>query len=511
MAILTVENLSHSFGEKMLYKNVNFEIYKNERIGIIGKNGAGKTTLLRSLINEITPDTGQIRWQKNIKIGYLDQHAEINQNFTIFEYLKSAFDDLYKIEDELNYLYSNMSNDFNDYDSEKISNYQNLLINRDFYEIESTIFKVANGLGVNSFGMQNKLKNLSGGQRAKVILSKLLLENPDVLLLDEPTNFLDVEHVKWLAEYLENFKGVFIIISHDFDFIDRTTNCILNIEFQQITKYNGNFAKFLEIKNLRRESYVREFRAQQKEIKKLKDYIDKNKVRASTAKQAQSRMKKLEKMDVLVPTKELHKPNFRLVSIPIFSKKALKVKNLEIGYEKSLLPKITFEVNPGEKIIITGFNGIGKSTFLKTLVGKISPISGSYSFDDYVKLAYFEQDLVWDNPNKTPIEIVLEKFSNWSIQEARNNLAQFGIFSKIANQKICTLSGGEQSKVKLCILGKTKSNFLILDEPSNHLDDDSKAVLKRELFNWKGNLILVSHEINFWNGLADRIIKFQKF
>lgn len=506
MGILEVTNLTHSFGDKVLYKDATFELFKGEHMGIIGQNGTGKTTLLRSLIGDITPDSGDIRWQKNIKIGYLDQYAELDQCITIFQYLKTAFNDLYKIENELNRIYENISEYVSEKELEMASNYQNLLVNSGFYEIDSQILKVSKGLGVSSLGMDSLLKTLSGGQRAKVILAKLLLKNPDVLILDEPTNFLDKEHIDWLSEYLKNFKGVFMLVSHDFDFVNKVTNCILNIEFQRITKYSGNFDKFLKVKELRKESYIRGFQAQQKEIKKHEEFIAKNKARASTAKRAQSRMKILDKMEKLSPPQTLSKPNFQLISLFISGHNALKVEDLEIGYDKVLLPKINFEVRSGEKVVITGFNGVGKSTLLKTLIEEIPVMSGNFKFADYIKLAYFQQDLRWQNSELTPLEFILEKFPKFSDKDARKELAKCGIMAKHISQKINTLSGGEQSKVKICVLTNTKSNFLILDEPTNHLDEDTKTVLKDQLLNWKGSLILVSHEVSFYSNLADKII-----
>lgn len=509
MGILEVSNLTHSFGDKILYKNATFELFKGDHMGIVGQNGAGKSTLLKSIVGDITPDTGDIRWQKNAKIGYLDQYAEIDETLSIFEYLKTAFNDLYETEKKLNKIYEDMASDADESLYEKASDYQNFLVNRGFYEIESNVLKVSAGLGISALGMENKIENLSGGQRAKVILAKLLLQNPDVMLLDEPTNFLDKEHVDWLSGFLKAFKGAFMIISHDFKFLEKITNCILDIEFQKVTRYNADFDKFIELKGLKRESYIREFEAQQKEIKKQQEFIARNRVRASTAKQAQSRIKKLEKMDILAPPKSLSKPNFKLVSLPISHQKALKVHGLEIGYEKALLPKISFEVKMGEKVAITGFNGIGKSTLIKTLIGQIPAISGKFKFADYVKLAYYEQDLIWENQDDTPIDIITEHFPDMTIAQARKALARCGINSKNALQKIKSLSGGEQSKVKLCILVNTKSNFLILDEPTNHLDKETKNVLKEQLINWGGNLILVSHERDFYEDIVVKCINLQ--
>ena len=506
MGLLEVKNLTHSFGDKVLYKDVSFELFKGEHLGVVGQNGAGKTTLLKSIVGDITPDTGEIRWRRNIKVGYLDQYAEIEGKVTVFQYLKTAFDDLYSIEKELNSLYERISENSSPEILEKISNYQSLLTNRGFYEIESTVLKVASGLGITSLGMNSILNKLSGGQREKIILAKLLLESPDVLLLDEPTNFLDKSHVIWLGEYLKCFNGAFILISHDFDFLEKVATCILDIEFQTITKYNAGFNKFLKLKGLRKESYIKEFKAQKKEIKKLESFVAKNRVRASTAKLAQSRVKKLEKIDVLVPPKSNPVPKFILKSLPLANQKALKVNSLIVGYSNPLLPKISFNLRPGEKIVITGFNGIGKSTLIKTLLGKIKAISGNFKFADYVKIAYFEQGLNWKDKSMTPLEIVEETFKALSTREIRKELSHFGIMSKHINREISTLSGGEQSKVKICLLANTPANFLILDEPTNHLDNETKAVLKEQLIKYAGNLILVSHEESFYKGLTGKEI-----
>ena len=509
MGLLEVKNISHSFGEKTLYNDVSFELFKGEHMGLVGQNGTGKSTLMNALIGELIIDKGEVRWQKNAKIGYLDQHAKIDENITVFEYLKTAFDDLFNVEKELNILYEQMMEDNSEKILNKASEYQSTLENRGFYDIDIAIMKVSEGLGITAIGIDKILKKLSGGQRAKVMLAKLLLECPNVLLLDEPTNFLDKEHVEWLSEYLIAFEGAFIVISHDFNFLDEITTCICDIEFSSINKYSGNFSQFIKQKGLRRESYIKEFESQQKQIKKFEDYISKNKVRASTASMAKSRQIQLNKIERIAAPQSTPKPNFHFTSLPISAQKTLDVKNLEVGYHYPLLPKLNFSITSGQKVVITGFNGIGKSTLLKTLIRQTPAISGGFHFADNVKIGYYEQDLKWENSSQTPIQIVSDKFSRLSDKQVMKNLAQCGIKAKNSMQPLSTLSGGEQAKVKICILMLTSANLLILDEPTNHLDVDSKEVLKHELTQYKGSIIFVSHEESFYKNWADEIISIE--
>lgn len=510
MALLEVENLTHSFGDKLLYKDSSFELYKGEHMGIVGQNGAGKSTLIKILLGEILPDKGTVRWQNGITIGNLDQYAIVEEEQTIFDYLRTAFKDLYKLEEELNKLYEEMAENYNEAILNKVSKYQEELEERNFYAIDSTIQKVASGLGITALGMENCLKNLSGGQRAKVILAKLLLQNPEVLVLDEPPNFLDKEHVEWLAEYLQTFKGAFIIVSHDFDFLEKVTTCICDIEFNKMKKYKGTYSSFLKQKEFLREDYIRQYNSQQREIKRLEDYIAKNKVRASTAQMAKSREKKLEKMEKIEKPSFTSKPHFRFNCIQSTAQVILEVNGLEVGYYYPLLPKMKFDVQNEEKLVITGFNGIGKSTLLKTIMGEIKPISGNFKFSETIKsIGYYEQDLKWEDPQDIPLNIISREFPKLTQKQVRKHLADCGIKREHVMQPISTLSGGEQAKVKLCKLILKPCNLLILDEPTNHLDADTKEELQKALTEFKGTVILVSHEASFYKDLATKVVNIE--
>lgn len=509
MSILQVTNLTHAFGDKELYKDANLELYKGEHMGIIGQNGTGKSTLLKILLGEVIPSDGQIQWQRNLQIGHLDQYAEVDKHLTIDAYLHTAFSDLYAIEQKLNALYAQMNGDTSDALLRRAAAYQDTLQERDFYAIGSTIARVAAGLGLPAIGMERTLGTLSGGQRTKVILAKLLLSVPDVLLLDEPTNFLDVEHIQWLTAYLTTYEGSFMIVSHDFAFLDAITNCICDIEFQTIKKYHGQYSAFVRQKAHLREEYIRQYHAQQREVQKLEAYIAKNKVRAATARMAKSRQKKLDKIDRLAPTTVLAKPNIVFESIPLTAAHALETNRLRVGYNAPLLPPITFLVQGGQKVVVTGFNGIGKSTLLKTLMGQLPALEGAYAFAPAANVGYFEQDMQWSSGTCTPLEIIGEAYPLLKPKEVRRALARYGVKAEHVIRPIQTLSGGEQNKVKLCRLSMTPHNFLILDEPTNHLDAETKEALRDAIIAFEGSVVLVCHEVAFYKDFADRIINLE--
>lgn len=510
MSLLEVKNLSHSYGDKILYQDASFELHTREHMGLVGQNGAGKSTLMGTLIGEVIHDDGLVKWLPKLQIGHLDQYAKVDEGLSIFDYLKKAYQNLYDLEQRLNEIYEKMAVDYSEKLINQAATYQEKLEIEDFYNIDNHIHKVAAGLGVTAIGMDKILGKLSGGQRAKVILAKLLLENPNVLLLDEPTNFLDKEHVEWLSTYLSEFEGAFIIISHDFDFLDKVTNCICDIEFGSIQKYNGNYKAFLKQKAQRREEYIQQYESQKKLIAKTEDYIARNKARASTAKMAKSREKKLDKIERIAPPSVLTKPQLSFKSVSIMAQNILEVKNLEVGYYYPLFPKIHFHVEKGQRVVITGFNGIGKSTLLKTLVGVIPSLSGEFFFPKNLVVGYYEQDLNWENGLKTPLTIIHEDFPELTQKQVRKALSQCGIKAEHATQSIETLSGGEQSKVKLCKLVLTPCNLLILDEPTNHLDALAKEALQEALMAFEGTVILVSHEAAFYKKWADKIFNVEK-
>lgn len=511
MSVVQVSNLSFAFGDKELYENASFALYSGERMGVVGQNGVGKSTLIQILLGQLTPDGGQILWQNGVRLGYIDQHASIAQSETLIDYLRSAFSCLYETERELQALYARMAaGEAGQSETHRAANLQEALEKGDFYAIEEKIARVATGLGLAAIGLARQMGTLSGGQRAKAILGKLLLSQPDVLLLDEPTNFLDVDHINWLKEYLVDFPGSCLIVSHDFEFLERVTTCILDIEFRAISKYHGKYSSFLRQKAERRANYIRQYNAQQRETERLEAYIAKNKARASTARMAKSREKRLERMEKLAPPSLLPKPDIRFAHTPLLTQHALVVRDLLVGYDAPLLPKLRFSVGGGKKVVVTGFNGIGKSTLFKTLAGVLPPLGGAFDFALGTALGYFEQDLRWEDGQRTPLQILAETYPALSPKQHRSALARCGISAKQVTQPVASLSGGEQNKLKLCRLCLTPHNFLLLDEPTNHLDAEARDSLRRAILDFPGAVLIVCHEAAFYREWADSVIDIER-
>lgn len=513
MSLVEVTGLTHSFGDKIIFKGASFQLFRGDKMGLTGRNGAGKSTLINILTGIVIPDDGYIKWNPKISYGYLDQQAKIGLNATVKEYLKGAFEQLFEIEKKLSEINGKIGLCKDPKEQNRLlqisGEYQNLLEVSNFYAVNSEIEKVAAGLGITAFGLDTAVGSLSGGQRAKLMLAKLLLQKPDVLLLDEPTNFLDSEHIEWLAKFLNSFTGSFLLVSHDFKFLSRVVNCICDIDFYTISRYNGTYDSFIRQKEQKAENYLRNYNSQQAEIEKLEKYINRNIHRASTAAMAQSRRKKLEKMDRLEKPQKDIKPAFVFQFKPVSKKPLLKVRKLEVGYDEPLLPKIDLTVKTGQKIAVTGFNGIGKSTFLKTIAGMIPPISGKFKYEDDVVIGYYEQENIWSNPEKTAFSEIKDEFPTMRDREVVASLVRCGLHKEQIMQKLSTLSGGEQAKVKLCKITLKTCNLLILDEPTNHLDAAAIARLKEAVEGFEGSVIFVSHSKDFCS-LADSVLNMEK-
>lgn len=504
MSILNVEHLSHGFGDRAIFQDVSFRMLAGEHIGLIGANGEGKSTFMSIITGTLMPDEGKIEWAKNVRVGYLDQHTVLEKGMTVREVLTSAFDFLFEMEEKMNHICDNMgemSPDEMDTAMEELGTIQDLLMMHDFYMIDSKVDEVARALGLTDIGLDRDVTDLSGGQRTKVLLAKLLLEKPDILLLDEPTNYLDVVHIEWLKRYLNDYENAFILISHDIPFLNSAVNLIYHMENQRLDRYVGNYDQFQEVYAMKKAQLEAAYNKQQKEIAQLKDFVARNKARVATRNMAMSRQKKLDKMDVIELASEKPKPefNFKLSRTP--SRYIFQTKDLVIGYNEPLSTPLNLEMERGQKIVLTGANGIGKTTLLKSILGLIPSISGTVEQGDYLNIGYFEQEMTGDG-TKTCIETLWDEFPSFSQYEVRSALAKCGLTTKHIESQVRVLSGGEQAKVRLCKLINRETNVLLLDEPTNHLDTDAKDELKRALIDYNGSILMVCHEPDFYDGLA---------
>ncbi|MCA1009574.1 ABC-F family ATP-binding cassette domain-containing protein [Halobacillus halophilus] len=500
MSLLTVKELSHGFGDRAIFENVSFRLLRGEHIGLIGANGEGKSTFMNMITGKVEPDAGKIIWSKHIRIGYLDQHADLQQGMTIRDVLRTAFQYLFDMESDMNHLFGKMG----EVGPEELENLleetgrlQDTLTNNDFYTIDAKVDEVANGLGLDEIGLERDVTDLSGGQRTKVLLAKLLLEKPDILLLDEPTNYLDVEHIEWLKKYLLEYENAFILISHDIPFLNSVVNIIYHVENQELTRYPGDYNEFLKVYDMKKQQLEAAYKKQQKEIANLKDFVARNKANAATSKMAMSRQKKLDKMEVIELDSEKPKPQFNFKQARTPGKYLFDTNDLVIGYDEPLSRPLNLSMERGEKIALSGANGIGKTTLLKSILGEIQPVEGSVQLGDHLHIGYFEQELKETSKN-TCIEEIWEEFRHFTQYEVRASLAKCGLTKKHIESKVQVLSGGEKAKVRLCKLINKETNLLVLDEPTNHLDVDAKAELKRALQDYKGSVLLISHEPDFY-------------
>lgn len=507
MSILNVEHLTHGFGDRAIFEDVSFRLLKGEHIGLIGANGEGKSTFMSIVTGRLMPDEGKVEWAKNVRAGYLDQHAVLEEGMTIGDVLRSAFSWLFDMETEMNQMFEQMA-DATPEEMERLleetGTYQELLEQHDFYMIDAKVDEVARALGLMDLGLDRDVTDLSGGQRTKVLLAKLLLEKPDILLLDEPTNYLDEEHIAWLKRYLLDYENAFILISHDIPFLNEVVNIIYHMENQELNRYVGDYEHFQEVYAMKKAQLEAAYRRQQQEISELKDFVARNKARVSTRNMAMSRQKKLDKMDVIELAAERPKPEFHFQYGQTPGKMLFETHDLVIGYDEPLSKPLNFSMERGQKIALVGTNGIGKTTLLKSILGLIPSISGECELGEKLQLGYFEQEVSPDNRNSC-IEEIWEEFPSFSQYEVRSALAKCGLTTKHIERQVRVLSGGEQAKVRLCKLLNRDTNFLLLDEPTNHLDVDAKDALKTALQEYHGSILLICHEPEFYQDVVDEI------
>ena len=504
MSILEVKHLSHGFGERTIFGDVSFRLLKGEHIGLVGDNGEGKSTFMSIVTGHLQPDEGKVEWSKYVTAGYLDQHTVLEAGMSVRDVLRTAFDELFKTEARINEIYMSMADDGADMDAlmEEVGELQDRLESRDFYTLDAKIDEVARALGVMDFGMDSDVTELSGGQRTKVLLAKLLLEKPDILLLDEPTNYLDAEHIEWLKRYLQNYENAFVLISHDIPFLNDVINIVYHVENHDLVRYTGDYDNFQAVYAMKKAQLEAAYERQQKEIADLQDFVNRNKARVATRNMAMSRQKKLDKMERIELQSEKPKPSFEFKESRTPSRFIFQTQDLEIGYDHPLTKPLNLTFERNQKVAIIGANGIGKTTLLKSLLGIIPPISGSVERGDYIELGYFEQEVVAGN-RQTPLEAVWDAFPALNQAEVRAALARCGLTSKHIESQIQVLSGGEQAKVRFCLLMNRENNVLVLDEPTNHLDVDAKEELKRALKAYKGSILMVCHEPDFYEGWTE--------
>lgn len=507
MSILNVSHLSHSYGGREIFEDVSFRLLKGEHVALVGANGEGKSTFLSIITGRLTPDAGTVEWAKRVKTGYLDQHTVLQPGMTIRETLRTAFDDMVKAEQEMLAAYDKMaeaSPEETDRLMQEVGDIQDMLEAGSYYTIDARIDEVAGGIGLRDIGLEHKVDELSGGQRTKVLLTKLLLQNPEILILDEPTNYLDDEQVRWLQQYLADYPNAFILVSHDIPFLNAVTNVIYHVDNLHLERYTGSYEKFEEMAALKRRQEETAYERQQAEIRREQDFIQRNKARVATRGMANSRQKKLDKMEVLTKRQEKPKPHFHFQSDRTPSRFVLEAKRLVLGYDAPLTTPVDIRIERNKKIAVRGTNGLGKSTLLRTLLGMIPPVSGKIERGDFVSVGYFEQEESRGNQN-TALEEFWQAYPGLSNFEVRAALASCGLTNDHITTKMTALSGGEAAKVRLAKIMQKPVNLLVLDEPTNHLDVEAKKELRRALEEYKGTLLLVSHEPDFYNGLVDSV------
>ncbi|EAE7945491.1 ATP-binding cassette domain-containing protein [Listeria monocytogenes] len=517
MILLQVQQISKFFGAEVILDNIKLEVKTGDRIALVGRNGAGKSTLLKIIAGKMSYDGGTISKPKSVEIGYLAQNTGLESSKTIWDEMLSVFDSLRKMEADLRKMELRLGEPELYNDPEK---YQALMTDYDTlqhtfkeiggYTYEAEIRSVLNGLRFYPEDYEVEIASLSGGQKTRLALAKLLLAKQDILVLDEPTNHLDIETLAWLETYLQNYHGSLLIVSHDRYFLDKVVNQVYEISRTKIDHYKGNYSSFVSQKQAKLEQMWKEFDKQQKQIAKLEDFVARNIVRASTTKRAQSRRKQLEKMDVLGrPQGDEKAAHFGFQFEKQTGKDVLMVDQLSIGYAKDtrIASNLTFEMKRQDSLALVGPNGIGKSTLLKTLIRDIPALSGEFHFGAGVKIGYYDQEQAKLTSNKTVLMELWDDYPELNEVNVRTTLGNFLFSDDDVLKNVQSLSGGEKARLALAKLTLLEANVLILDEPTNHLDIESKEVLEAALIDFEGTILFVSHDRYFINRIASKIVE----
>ena len=518
MIVVRVNNVSFSFGVKNILKDVNFSIQDNDKIGLVGVNGAGKTTLFKLITGEYVPEIGDIDFSKNLTISYLEQVTNLDSNTTILEEVMDNFSNLIAMEEELNNLQSAISNEKNSENLKSLIDKQAGLTHKfsmlGGYEYTSRAKGILKGLGFTEQDFTRSVLSLSGGQKKRLQLAKLLNKEPDVLLLDEPTNHLDIDSIEWLEKFIKNYKKCIILISHDRYFLNQTVNRIMEIENNRLASYNGNYDEFLEQKAIQRNIQQNHYENQQKEIARMEAFIKQQKQwnRERNIRAAESRQKAIDRIERVEKPEDLpDNIRFKFEIKRTSGNEVLKVKDVSMGYDnKQLFKDVSFDVMKKERIFLLGENGIGKSTLLKIILGRIASITGKIRLGTNVDIDYYAQELEGLNLENTIFDELLYTTNGLTRTEIHSVLASFLFKEDDITKKIKSLSGGEKGRVALCKIMLHKANFLLLDEPTNHLDISSKEVFEKVLEDYEGTLLIVSHDRYFIDKIATRIIEIKK-
>ncbi|GLB61966.1 ABC-F family ATP-binding cassette domain-containing protein [Cytobacillus sp. NCCP-133] len=515
MILLQVNQLSKNFAADPILTNIKLEVQTRDRIALVGRNGAGKSTLLKIIAGQMTYDSGDIIKPKEVTIGYLAQNTGLESDLSIWDEMLTVFEHLQKKEKQLHRLEDQMS------DPDAMNNpeaYERILKEYDKlqvefkenggYQYEADIRSILHGLNFRHFSYDTKISSLSGGQRTRLALGKLLLTKPDILILDEPTNHLDIETLSWLEQYLQSYDGAILIVSHDRYFLDKVVSQVYEISRHQIRKYLGNYSSYLDQKAANFERDMKQFEKQQEEIAKLQDFIQRNLARASTTKRAQSRRKQLAKMEVMdKPLGDEKSASFGFEINRQSGNEVLNINSLAAGYEEKITDNISFRLVRGDSIALVGPNGIGKSTLLKTMVKKIPALSGEILYGSNVSIGYYDQEQAELTSKKRVLNELWDEYPLKPEKEIRTILGNFLFSGDDVLKTVSTLSGGEKARLALAKLMLQKANFLILDEPTNHLDLDSKEILENALIDYPGTILFVSHDRYFINRIATKVIE----